>query len=70
MDYGFHYSLYAGGVSTLNGWLVSYLEGEGIVRGEGAIFLSYFWLGIMLGGLSFLQFRIKLVISILFALML
>jgi len=48
---GFTTLFYAGGVSTLNGWLVSYLEGEGIVRGEGAIFLSYFWLGIMLGRL-------------------
>ena len=48
---GFTTLFYAGGVSTLNGWLVSYLEEGGVKRGEGAIFLSYFWLGIMLGRL-------------------
>ncbi|HQE26018.1 MAG TPA: MFS transporter, partial [Candidatus Atribacteria bacterium] len=48
---GFTTLFYAGGVNTLNGWLVSYLEEGGIPRGEGAIFLSYFWLGLLLGRL-------------------
>ncbi len=57
---GFTTLFYAGGVNTLNGWLVSYLEKGGIPRGEGAIFLSYFWLGLLLGRLILSQVSDKI----------
>ncbi|MCS7241346.1 MAG: MFS transporter [Candidatus Caldatribacterium sp.] len=41
--------LYAAGVSTLNGWLVTYLTECGLRETKGAIFLSYFWLGLLCG---------------------
>lgn len=50
---GFTMFFYAGGVSTLNGWLVSYLVERGIVVERGALVLSYFWLGIFAGRLVF-----------------
>lgn len=42
---------YAASVSTLNGWLVTYLKEEGLSEAKGAIFLSYFWLGLFFGRL-------------------
>lgn len=41
--------LYAAGVSTLNGWLVTYLKEQGLPQETGALFLSYFWLGLLAG---------------------
>lgn len=41
--------LYAAGVSTLNGWLVTYLKECGLSEARGAVFLSYFWLGLLCG---------------------
>lgn len=41
--------LYAAGVSTLNGWLVTYLKEYGLAETRGAVFLSYFWLGLLCG---------------------
>ncbi|MDK2897038.1 MAG: hypothetical protein PWP04_1158 [Candidatus Atribacteria bacterium] len=51
---------YAGGVSTLNGWLVSYLNQGGMTLPQAAVFLSHFWTGLFAGRvvLSFLADRI------------
>jgi fucose permease len=40
---------YAGGVTTLNGWLVSYFNEKGLPVPVGAVYLSFFWLGLMTG---------------------
>lgn len=50
---------YAGGVSTLNGWLVAYLKEKGIALSQAASFLSFFWTGLFTGRLllSFLSER-------------
>lgn len=52
--------LYAAGVSTLNGWLVTYLKEYGLPEAKGALFLSYFWLGLLSGrfALAFLAERL------------
>ncbi len=42
---------YSGGVSTLNGWCVSYLAQKGVPLAGGSLFLSYFWLGLLVGRL-------------------
>lgn len=44
--------LYAAGVSTLNGWLVTYCKEYGLSEARGAVFLSYFWLGLLCGRLA------------------
>jgi len=41
--------LYAAGVSTFNGWLVTYLKSRGLPQVVGAVYLSYFWLGLLVG---------------------
>lgn len=41
--------LYAAGVSTLNGWLVTYFKEYGLSEAKGALFLSYFWFGLLSG---------------------
>lgn len=48
---GFTMFFYAGGVTTLNGWLVAYLVERGVAAERGASILSYFWLGIFVGRL-------------------
>ncbi len=52
--------LYAAGVSTLNGWLVTYYKERGIVPERGAIFLSYFWLGLLVGRFVLSSFSEKI----------
>ncbi|MGQ9474317.1 MAG: MFS transporter, partial [Candidatus Caldatribacteriaceae bacterium] len=42
---------YAGGVTTLNGWLVSYFVEQRMTTERGALVLSYFWLGLFVGRL-------------------
>jgi len=56
---GFTMIFYAGGVSTLNGWLVAYLKEKGIALSQAASFLSFFWTGLFTGRLllSFLSER-------------
>jgi fucose permease len=49
---GFTMLCYAGGVATLNGWLVSYLTERGVATAQAAPVLSYFWLGLFVGRLS------------------
>ncbi|MCX6091161.1 MAG: MFS transporter [Candidatus Atribacteria bacterium] len=43
--------LYAGGVMTLNGWIVSFFQEKGLPVTTGAVYLSFFWLGLMAGRL-------------------
>ena len=38
---------YSGGVTILNGWLVSYFKEKGLSVPIGAVYLSFFWLGLM-----------------------
>ncbi len=40
---------YSGGVTILNGWLVSYFKEKGLSITVGAVYLSFFWLGLMIG---------------------
>ncbi|MEN3186242.1 MAG: MFS transporter [Atribacterota bacterium] len=49
---GFTMFFYAGGVATLNGWLVSYLVERNLVVERGALILSYFWLGLFVGRIA------------------
>lgn len=48
---GFTMLFYAGGVVTLNGWLVSYFVEQRMSTEKGALALSYFWLGLFVGRL-------------------
>jgi len=40
---------YSGGVTVLNGWLVSYFKERGLAVAIGAVYLSFFWTGLMAG---------------------
>lgn len=40
---------YSGGVTVLNGWIVSYFKEKGLSIPVGAVYLSFFWLGLMVG---------------------
>jgi len=40
---------YSGGVTILNGWLVSYFKEKGLSVPIGAVYLSFFWLVLMVG---------------------
>jgi fucose permease len=40
---------YSGGVTVLNGWIVSYFKEKGLSVPVGAVYLSFFWLGLTVG---------------------
>ncbi len=40
---------YSGGVTILNGWVVSYFKERGLSVPVGAVYLSFFWFGLMVG---------------------